>query len=187
MTQGRASARSYARYDWNEMVGGNLRLMRSRGGRPLILTTILLAACSTLGWQRFQDPTIELQRILVRGITLSGGSLDVEVLVRNPNGYAIRARNLELGLDVAGAHVGDIRYEKAFELPKDGTRMLTVPFDFRWAAVGSAARAAFAERQITYALAGTVRVRMALGERTFPIDRDGVVDLIRSPRSRSSD
>ncbi len=161
-------------------------MMRSRGGRRLILSTMVLAGCSTLGWQRFQDPTIELHRILVRGITLSGGSLDLEVRVRNPNGYAIRATRLELGLNVAGAHVGDIRYEDAFELPKDSTRMLTVPFDFRWAGVGSAARAAFAEGRIAYDLAGTVRVRTALGERNVPFDRDGVVDLIRSPRSRSS-
>ncbi|NNG17196.1 MAG: hypothetical protein HKM89_12015, partial [Gemmatimonadales bacterium] len=111
-------------------------MMRSRGGCRLILSTIVLVGCSSLGWQRFQDPTIEVHRILVRGITLSGGSLDVEVQVRNPNGYAIRATRLQLGLNVAGAHVGDIRHEEAFELPKDSTRIVTVPFEFRWGGVG---------------------------------------------------
>lgn len=162
-------------------------MMRSGGGRRLILSTMVLAGCSTLGWQRFQDPTIELHRIMLRGVTLSGGSVDVELRVRNPNGYSIRATELDVGLNVAGVRVGDTRSETPFDLPKDSTRMLTVPFDFSWAGVGSAARVAFAEGRIPYDLAGTVRVRTALGERNVPFEREGVVDLIQTPRRRSSD
>jgi LEA14-like dessication related protein len=161
--------------------------MRSHGGRRLILSTMMLAGCASLGRQRFQDPTIEVHRVSVREVTLSGGRLDVDLRVGNPNSFVIRATRLQLGLNVAGAHVGDIRHEEAFELPKDSTRMLTLPFEFRWAGLGAAVRTAFAEGRLAYDLAGTVRVHTSLGARDVPFDRDGVVDLIYSPRARSSD
>jgi len=146
-----------------------------------------LSACSTLGLQQFQDPTIELHRILVRSLTLSGGTLDVEVLVRNPNGYAIRATRLGIDMHVAGTRLGEILHERALELPKTGTMLVTLPFDFRWEGVGAATRAAFADGRIAYDFAGTVRVRTAFGERDVDFHRDGVVDLTPAMLGRSPD
>lgn len=136
-----------------------------------------LSACSTLGLQQFQDPTIEFHRILVRNVTLVGGTLDVEVRVRNPNSYAIRATRLTVDLRVAGAPIGEIIHDAAFELPKAGTTPMTLPFNFRWDGVGAATRATVLDGRFAYDFAGTVRVRTSFGERDVAFHRDGVVDL----------
>ena len=151
-----------------------------------ILLVMALSACSTLGLRQFQDPTIELHRILVRNVTLTGGTLDVEVWVRNPNGYAIRATRLGLGMRVANTPLGEIVHEGAFELPKAGTALVTLPLDFRWQGVGAATRAALLEGRIAYDFTGTVRVRTTFGERNVPFHRDGVVDVIPSMLGRST-
>ena len=152
-----------------------------------IVPMMALSACSTLGLQQFQDPTIEVHRILVRNVTLVGGTLDVEVRVRNPNSYAIRATRLAVDLRVAGTPIGEIIHDAAFELPKAGTTPMTLPFDFRWDGVGAATRAAVLDGRFAYDFAGTVRVRTSFGERDVVFHRDGVVDFTPSRLGRSTD
>ncbi len=161
--------------------------MRISSGRRLLLAVLMVTACSTLGLQRFQDPTIELDRVLVRSVTLSGGMVDVGVRVFNPNGHPIRATEMGVNLRVAGVPLGEIHHDQPFELPKHEAVWLTFPLEFQWRGVGAAARSALTDGRVAYALAGTVRIRTHWGERTVPFRRDGMAELIPATLGRSAD
>ena len=49
----------------------------------------LVAGCSVLGKQAFQQPIVHLQDVRINGVGLSGGNLDVKLSVYNPNGYRL--------------------------------------------------------------------------------------------------
>lgn len=133
--------------------------------------------CAALSMTKFQEPTIELQTIVVRGIGLTGGTLDLQLEVTNPNSVDIKGTKLELGLDVEGAHFGDVELNDAFNLPKNQPTVVTVPLTFNWAGVGAAARSAFNYGTVKYAMKGTASLETPWGVERVPFSHDGSVAL----------
>ena len=54
----------------------------------------LVAGCSVLGKQAFQQPIVHLKDVRINGVGLSGGNLDVKLSVYNPNGYRMDATRM---------------------------------------------------------------------------------------------
>ena len=71
----------------------NRRLIQS------ILGMLLLTGCAGLP-AVFKNPDLTLQRAVVRGVSLSGGTMDLVVGVYNPNRFDLQGTRLQLGLDV---------------------------------------------------------------------------------------
>jgi hypothetical protein len=154
---------------------GNLDMRFHHG---LIVTAAgFLAGCAALNMAKFQEPTIELQTIVVRGIGLTGGTLDLQLEVTNPNSADIKGTRLELGLDVEGTHFGDVVLNDAFNLPKSQPTIVTVPMTFNWAGVGAAARSAFNYGTVKYAMKGTASLQTPWGVEKVPFSHDGSVAL----------
>jgi len=150
-----------------------------RGAMAGWLGLLALAGCAGIG-NYFQDPEIELDRVIVRGIGLTGGVLDLVVDVHNPNRFDLQGTQIRLGFDVEGAHVGDVDYRDEFAVQRGERTTLTLPVRFQWAGVGSAVRAALGYGDIPYTMKGEVSLDTPFGRRSVPFSREGRAPLTRA-------
>jgi len=125
---------------------------------------LLGSACSGLGLN-FREPDIQLDHVVVRGVGLSGGNLDLVVKVENPNNFTLHGTRLQIGIDVEGQHLGDITYDDDFTVSEDGQTTITLPLRFGWSGVGSAVRAALSYGDLPYKMEGQATLRLPGGLR----------------------
>jgi LEA14-like dessication related protein len=55
---------------------------------------LILAGCASLGLGGFKEPLVHFNDAKIRGLGLSGGSVDVILSVYNPNGFDLNATRL---------------------------------------------------------------------------------------------
>jgi LEA14-like dessication related protein len=149
--------------------------LRLAGG---ILGAALLTGCAGLPGY-FKDPDVHLQRVVVRGVGLTGGTMDLMVGVYNPNAFALQGTKLQLGFDVEDSHVGEVEYNSGFQAQQGDTTVLTLPLNFTWNGLAGAARTALGYGELPYTMKGQLSVATPIGERTVAFTRQG-----RAPLSR---
>jgi LEA14-like dessication related protein len=152
--------------------------MRLRGAAGLLGLGAALAGCAAVG-NALRNPEVELEQVVVRDVGVRGGSLDLLVGVENPNAFDLRGTEVELGFDVEGSHVGDVRYADDFSVNSGGRTTLTLPLRFEWAGVGSALRTALSQGDIPYEMKGQIRLQTPWGAQSVPFTREGRVPLSR--------
>ncbi len=152
--------------------------MRLRAAAELLVLGAALAGCAAVG-NALRNPEVELEQVVVRDVGVRGGSLDLLVGVENPNAFDLRGTEVELGFDVEGSHVGDVRYADDFSVNSGGRTTLTLPLRFEWAGVGSALRTALSQGDIPYEMKGQIRLQTPWGAQSVPFTREGRVPLSR--------
>ncbi len=153
--------------------------MSVRAQSCLLALVVSIGACAGIG-EIFKEPDIQLERVVVRGIGVTGGNLDLIVKVDNPNGFTLQGTKLQVGFDVEGQHLGDMTYDDDFAVPKNGTTTITLPLAFGWAGVGSAARAALSYGDLPYKMKGQAEIQTPWGRKAVPFTHEGRVPLTRS-------
>jgi len=68
--------------------------MRRLMSGAAIAAIAVVAGCSALGKQAFQQPVVQLKDVAVQGVGLTGGNLAVKLNVYNPNGFRLDATRL---------------------------------------------------------------------------------------------
>jgi LEA14-like dessication related protein len=126
-----------------------------------------------------KDPDVHLDRVVVRGVGLTGGTMDLIVGVYNPNEFDLAGTKLQVGFDVEQSHVGDVTYDSKFQMQKGDTTTLTLPVQFTWNGLASAARTALNSGELPYTLKGQLSIETPVGEQSIPFTREG-----RAPLSR---
>ncbi|MBA2627548.1 MAG: LEA type 2 family protein [Gemmatimonadales bacterium] len=145
----------------------------------LALPLAATLACSGIP-KNFRDPEFQLSQVVVRGVGLTGGTMDLIVNVRNPNDFDLRGTRLQVGFDVENSHVGDIEYKDEFQVRKNDVATLTLPVRFNWSGVGTAVRAAIGYGDIPYKMRGQAIMRTPWGDRSIPFTREGRAPLTRT-------
>ena len=143
-----------------------------------ILSAVLLAGCAGLP-AYFKDPDLKLQRVVVRGVGLTGGTMDLIVSVYNPNSFDLQGTRLQVGLDVENSHVGDVEYASGFQVQKGDTTALSLPLRFNWSGVSGAVRSALGQGDLPYTLKGQLTLRTPFGPRVVPFTTEGRAPLTR--------
>jgi LEA14-like dessication related protein len=152
--------------------------MGARGWAGLMALAVGLGGCATLG-NTLKEPDVRLERVVVRDVGVRGGNLDLMVDVGNPNPLDLRGTEVELGFDVEGSHVGDLRYADEFSVDRGGRTTLRLPLRFEWAGVGSALRTALSSGEIPYEMKGQIRLQTPWGAHSVPFTREGRAPLTR--------
>ncbi|HEY6207567.1 MAG TPA: LEA type 2 family protein [Gemmatimonadales bacterium] len=134
-------------------------------------------ACATLGRLSFREPDLELERINLTGLGLTGGTLDLVFDVYNPNDYRIRSTRLDVGIDLEGTHFGDGSVERPLDLSPVNHSRVIVPVRFEWAGLGAGARALLARQQLAYGVVGRVLLATPLGDKSVTLAGKGNVPL----------
>src|SRR5512146_3039542 len=95
--------------------------------------------CSTLGHAAFKDPVVHLRDVKVRGVGLTGGSLDVLLSVYNPNHYRLDATRLTYRVNLAGdsVTVATGALDSRFTVQENDSTTVTIPVSFTYAGIGA--------------------------------------------------
>jgi LEA14-like dessication related protein len=150
--------------------GGSVRRL------AVLITGVLTAAalgCASLGIGPFKQPVVSLKNVLVRGIGLSGGSLDIVLNVYNPNGYRLDATRMTYKLLVDTIPFGSGALDSNFRVQKKDSTQVTLPLDFTWAGVGTLGRQLLSTGTVNYRVTGDLIVGSPVGNFTLPYDRTG--------------
>ena len=133
------------------------------------------AACSTLGRQAFQQPIVNLRDVKVRGVGLTGGSLDVLLNVYNPNHYRLDATRLTYRVALAGDSItlASGALDSRFTVQDNDSTVVTIPVSFTYAGVGAAGRSILATGAVNYHVLGDVTVGSPVGNFTIPYSSTG--------------
>jgi LEA14-like dessication related protein len=153
--------------------------MRLRAERGVLAGALAILACSGIG-DNFKQPEIRLDQVVVRGIGLTGGTLDLLLRVDNPNNFTLQGTKLQVGFDVEGSHLGDIEYNDDYSITQGGTTALTLPLRFGWSGVGSAIRAALGYGDLPYKMKGQATIKTPWGQQVVPFTHEGRAPLTRS-------
>jgi LEA14-like dessication related protein len=144
----------------------------------IVCVAFALAACQTLGSAlQFSEPDLQLKEVQLTGIGLSGGTLNLQLDVFNPNDFRLRSTRLELGIDLENVHFGDALLETPLELPSQQHTLVSVPVRFEWAGVGAGARGLLTRQAIHFGLSGTAFLGTPLGDRRVQVKGSGDVPL----------
>jgi hypothetical protein len=139
---------------------------------------VLLAACAGIG-ETFKTPEVQLDRVVLRGLNVTGGVLDLQLGVLNPNRFDLEGTKLQVGFDVQDSHVGDLEYRTEFQVQKGDTTALTLPLTFNWSGVSGAVRTALGQGALPYTLKGQLTLRTPFGPRVVPFTTEGRAPLTR--------
>jgi LEA14-like dessication related protein len=156
-------------------MGGSGVRFRLTGG---ILGATLLTGCAGLP-NPFRDPDLHLQRAIVRGVGVTGGTMDLVLGIYNPNQFDLRGTRLQVGIDVQDSHLGDIEYDDQFSVPHGDSTSITLPISFTWSGLAGAARAALDHGDLPYTLKGQLTVDTPFGDRKISFTHEGRAPLTR--------
>ena len=133
------------------------------------------AGCSALGRAAFQNPVVHLRSVAVRGLGLTGGSLDVKLSVYNPNHYRLDATRLNYKVNLAGDNVtvASGTLDDRFTVQENDSSEVTIPVNFSYAGIGAAGQSLLNSGTVDYHVLGDVTVGSPVGSFTVPYSSTG--------------
>jgi len=142
--------------------------MRAKKFMAATAVVFALSACATLGRGVFQEPIVNFKNVSVRGLGLTGGTMDVYLSVYNPNGFRLDATRLTYDLLVGENRVGTGALDSRFTVQDNDSTEVRIPVDFTYSGIGSAARQMIQSGSVPYTVRGDVTVATPLGNFTRP-------------------
>jgi LEA14-like dessication related protein len=149
--------------------------MRKLGILTAATALIAVAGCSALGRAAFENPVVNLRDVRVRGVGLTGGSLDVVLSVYNPNHYRLDATRLTYRVYLAGdsVTVASGALDSRFTVQVNDSTTVTIPVSFTYAGIGAAGRSILNTGAVDYHVLGDVTVGSPVGNFTVPYSSTG--------------
>jgi LEA14-like dessication related protein len=138
-----------------------------------VMAVTAISACASLGRGIFQEPIVNFKDLRVRGLGLSGGSLDVYLNVYNPNGFKLDATRLTYKLLVGQNELGTGALDSRFTVQDKDSMTVRIPVDFTYSGIGSAAQQMLQSGSVPYTVTGDVTVATPLGNFTRPYSGSG--------------
>lgn len=134
-----------------------------------------LGACSTLGRAAFREPVVTLKSVELKGVGLTGGTLDVRLNVYNPNGFRLDATKLRYKVAMANDSitVADGTLDNRFTVNEKETSTVTIPVNFTYSGIGAAGRSLLNTGAVDYRVSGDVVVGSPVGNVTVPYSTKG--------------
>ena len=132
-------------------------------------------ACSTLGRAAFKQPVVNLRDVRVRGVGLTGGTIDVLLSVYNPNQFRLDASRLTYRVALAGDSVtlANGAIDSRFTVQDKDSTVVTIPVSFTYAGIGAAGRSLLNSGAVDYHVLGDVTVSTVIGNFTVPYSSTG--------------
>jgi LEA14-like dessication related protein len=139
-----------------------------------LLAVVAVAGCASLGLGGFKQPIVNFKDLRVRGLGLTGGSIDAYINVYNPNGFNVDATRLTYKVTVGdNAELGTGALDSRFTVQNNDSTTVRIPIDFTYAGIGAAARQMMQSGSVPYNVAGDITVGTPLGNFTVPYSGTG--------------
>lgn len=121
----------------------------------------------------FDQPDVALRNAHIRGVGLTGGAVDIEMRVYNPNDYDLVAPRVSYRIILGGKHVADGLADPDLVVPAHDSAIVRLPATFSYSSVGDAGRALMDRGALEYRVLGRMTVGTPYGRFWFPYDRVG--------------
>ena len=131
----------------------------------------LVVACSAFGRATFREPVLTLRDAQITGLGISGGSIDINVDVYNPNSFRLDGTRLTYSVLIDSVPFGTGALDSKFTVEKGDTTRVTLPLTFTYAGVGAAGRQLLQTGTVNYRVTGDITVATPLGQ--FPRPYEG--------------
>ena len=138
-----------------------------------VLAVFAVAGCASLGMGGFKEPIVTFKDLRVRGLGLTGGSLDAYLSVYNPNGFRLDATRLSYKVSVGDNQLGTGALDSRFTVQDRDSTTIRIPVDFTYAGIGGAARQMMQSGSVPYTVTGDVTVATQVGNFTVPYSGTG--------------
>jgi len=137
-----------------------------------------VAGCATMARQAFQNPVVVLHDVVVKGVGLQGGSLDVILDVANPNDYRIDASSVTYTLFADSIQVATGEVTKLVTLDNKKTTEVTLPVTFTFKELQKAAQILLARGSVDYMVKGDFTLKTPFGSIVRPYTGKGRYDSL---------
>lgn len=121
----------------------------------------------------FDEPDVALRDAHIRGVGLTGGAMDIEMRVYNPNDYDLVTPRVTFRVLLDGKHVADGLVEPDVVVPAHDSTVMRLPATFSYSSAGVAGRALINTGALSYRVLGRMTVGTPYGRFWFPYDRAG--------------
>ena len=147
--------------------------MRRLAGAALAAVAGVTVACSAFGRATFREPVLTLRDAQLTGIGITGGSIDINVDVYNPNSFRLDGTRLTYSVLIDSVPFGTGALDSRFSVERGDTTRVTLPLSFTYAGVGAAGRQLLQSGVVNYRVTGDITVATPLGSFTRPYEGRG--------------
>jgi len=157
-------------------------MLMSNGSRitraVLLLSLVGAGGCATMARQSFQNPTVELKDVVIKGVGLTGGSLDVILNVYNANDYRIDASKVTYTVFADSLQVATGEVTKRVTLDNKKMSTIVLPVTFTMRELTQAANVLLQRGSIEYLVQGDFTLETPFGSITRPYKGKGRYDSL---------
>ena len=139
----------------------------------VVALAIVSAACSSIFRGSWKEPVVTFRDLKLTGVGTSGGSLEIQLSVYNPNNFRLDGTRLTYNLAVDSVAVGNGVLDQAFTVQENDSTIVRLPLSFTYAGIGAAGRQLMQTGAVNYRVTGDVTVDTPIGQRTRSYDRTG--------------
>ena len=122
-------------------------------------------------------PQVEVAKIEVKGVTMSGADIRLGFRVKNPNGIALDLQSLDYALSVAGAEVANGALPSALNVPPKGQGTFDADVKVSFLKAQEAAQAITTKSSAQYSLKGNLAAATPWGKVSTPYVKSGSVKI----------
>jgi LEA14-like dessication related protein len=135
----------------------------------------LSAAAAGCGAMRgsWKEPVVTFRDLKLVGVGTSGGALEIQLSVYNPNNFRLDGTRLTYNLAVDSVAVGNGVLDQAFTVQENDSTIVRLPITFTYAGIGAAGRQLMQTGAVNYRVTGDITVDTPIGKRTRAYDRTG--------------
>lgn len=136
----------------------------NRMRRSIVGTAALTALLATACIPRVEQPDVWLSAVRLVSLGISGGVLDVELGVYNPNDFVIRGGGLTYNLDFESPDgegwldLAEGSFQEDLRVEAGDTATVVVPVEFSYGGLGAAIRALLERGSFEYRVSGQIAV-----------------------------
>ncbi len=137
------------------------------------VAALATAGCQSLGRAIFDEPVVNFRDLRVRGLGVTGGALDVQLSIYNPNNYALDAKRFTYRLMVDSTQIATGQLEQLFSVRSGDSTVVTIPVNFNYLGLGRAGQQILNRGTLDYRVLGDFTVGTPIGDFTRPYDQRG--------------
>jgi LEA14-like dessication related protein len=143
----------------------------------IVMLTVL--ACASVGRALFREPVVTYKDAFITGLGLSGGTLEVQLSVYNPNTFRLDGTGLTYRIAVDSVPFGSGSLADRFSVQEGDSTIVRLPLSFAYAGIGQAGRQLLQTGSVQYTVSGEITVGTPLGSFTRPYTGKGRLTTMR--------
>lgn len=157
--------------------------MRRRLGVLVAMAVMAgVTGCAAAARAVFTPPDVAFRGVGLRGMSLDGADMEIQLKVFNPNSFTIDASNLRYRLLVDSVEVGAGALDSGFALARNDSTIVRLPVRIGFRGVQAVGARLMRGGEIPYRVIGDVSLKSFVGTFTRAFNEAGRFDALKTFR-----